>query len=229
MSLLIRVFFSPVEAYEEMKGKNVLLPGLVLIILVTGIMTYIQAPVLAQDQLRMIRENPELAARVPVEHLDAITDMTVGKKLATAVSQPVTLVIGLLFYSLILLVIGRTAGFDLTYRTALSMVLISAMIHPALAVIVKTPLILARETAVGVSMSPAVLLTDVRPTSVTYQILERFDIFLLWSLAVLIVGIPVVTGAPRRKAAVIGVLLWLASGIIVILMFAVSMKLSGMS
>lgn len=229
MSSLIQVFFSPVEAYRNIGTRSILLPAIILILLVIGIMTYLQSPVLARDQVQMIKNNPELAARVPTEHLQAMTEMTFVRKIITSVTQSLTILIGLVVYSLILLVMSRVSGCDMTYRTALSIVLLSAMIHPVLATVVKTPLILSRGTALGVSMSPALLLPDLDPISLTFQILERFDIFLLWSLVVLVTGITVVSGVSRNRAAVIGILLWLVSGLLVILMFTVSMSLSGMS
>jgi hypothetical protein len=229
MNWVLQVFTNPTLAYEAVKEKTPILVPVVLIVVVLGGIGLLLQPVIARDNAEIVSQNPRLSEMLTEEQMESIRNPSAGRMAMGVVMQPVVSLIGLSLYSLLLLIAANIAGCELNYKTIFSAVLAASLIDPVLSSLVKTPLILAKGTSLGVSTSLALLAPDAPLTSVTYQVLGVFDLFELWALVVLITGFSVIAHIKKSKAASIVIAVWIVWSAAVILISVVSSKLTGIS
>lgn len=229
MNWVLQVFMNPTLAYRTVRERAPVFLPVILIFLVLGGTGILLGPILARDNAEMISQNPKLAEMLTEEQMENIRSPSGASRVIGIVSSPILSLIGLALYSLLLLIAANVSGCEVRYRMAFSAILAAALIDPVLASLVKAPLILAKGSSLGVSTSLSLLATDAPITSVKYMVLEVFDLFGLWSLAVLVAGFAVVAKIGQRKAALIVVAVWIVKSAAVILMSVVSTRLSGMA
>jgi hypothetical protein len=106
-------------------------------------------------------------------------------------------------------------GGDTTFKKVLSIYCWSGLIM-ALASIVKTPLIVIKES-MNVSLSPAMLLSGEALGTWYYSLLSKLDFFTIWFLIVFAIGFSVIYRFSRAKAfTAIGITwgIWVAISVI---------------
>jgi hypothetical protein len=98
-------------------------------------------------------------------------------------------------------------GGDSSYRSILSVYSYSALVTiPAL--IVKLPLIMMKET-VNVQTSLALLLSPDAKDSFLYKVFSSFDIFTVWQVILVSMGLGVMYRHSTKKALTAVVILWM--------------------
>ncbi|MFQ6103506.1 MAG: YIP1 family protein [Candidatus Glassbacteria bacterium] len=229
MNYLVSVFFSPSEAYRQIKEREIILLPIILILLVLGGTSLLLHPISARDNAQLVSQNPRLSEMLTEEQIESIRNPSTSRMVIGSVMHPVSSIVGCLIYALLLMIIANAAGCDLSYKKVFSAILLSSLISPVLSTLFKTPVIMAKGTALGVSTSLSLLSPDSPFTSITFQILEVFDLFSIWALVVLIAGISVLAGIGKQKAAGIVVTAWIIKNAGLILFSMISLKLSGVS
>lgn len=95
------------------------------------------------------------------------------------------------------------------YKQALAVFSYSLLI-PALGSLVKLPMMLARKT-LYVETGPTLFFRGLEPSDTLYKFLSGLEVFTLWQLAVLTIGLAVGYRISRGKAGTIVVALWVAA------------------
>jgi hypothetical protein len=222
MKYLLDVFFSPSQAFKSVKEREVILLPIIIVLLVVGGASFIISPIAGQDKAQLMSQNPELSEQIGEEQLELIRNPTAAQIVVfTMIGLAVILIVFLLNAFLIMLLLNITGG-DIKYKTAFSAVLTAALIDPVLSTLFKTPVILAKGTSLGVSASLALLMPDLPITSTTYMMLAAFDLFSIWALIVLIIGISVLADIKSSKSAFICGTVWVILNAIFILLSSIS-------
>ena len=117
---------------------------------------------------------------------------------------------------------------DTTFKKIFSAVAWSSLIG-LVGTILKTLLILSRGSTQGVATSLAILLPTPglgQSKSVTYRLLERFDLFTVWTLFLWIIALAVLNRFSAKKSAILIGSLW---AVYIVLIVALGDLFSGMT
>lgn len=188
---VIGVFMSPSETFEDIARKPTILAPLLLIFLVQGAVTYIQAPAAGEDAATFT-ESSSFLQRLPVEQREQIIEQqlnpSTGRRVGSAVAAPVVVFVLLVISTLIFWGIGNLLGGEPTFKKTLSMLLFAGLIGIVAGQLLKLPLIISKNSVAGVTFSPALLMPDLAFTSSKYRLLAIFDLFALWGTVVIGIG-----------------------------------------
>ncbi|MCJ7587321.1 MAG: YIP1 family protein [Candidatus Aminicenantes bacterium] len=223
MSRIQGVFFSPQPTFKDLSERPVWKDVLIIVFILFGIFSYLIAPAANKDGLSTMKDNVKLQERMGKERFDRmIADMenvTPGKQaFRSFLLGPVTLLIGILFSSLILLVFGRLVSTEGRYKQVLSAVVHANLIDKLLGNGIRLILILMRKSVFQTSTSLALLAPKLPITSPTYIILGQFDFFQIWMFGVLGYGLSVIFKIPVKKALFISYGFWLLKAVLYVAM-----------
>jgi hypothetical protein len=207
LSNLIGVFTSPRETFEALREKPSWLIPFLLICVVSFGSFYLTRDILVETQIERIRNNPA----IPDEQQELIIERiegSVGSSVRQLVIIPISIAVMLLIVSAVLtfgasVMLGGTAKF----KQVFSLYTWSSLIG-VLAAIIKTPLILATGS-MAVATSLAVFMPPDSYTTFLYNFLAKFDVFSIWQVIVVSIGISVVYRFTMRRSLILVGSLWL--------------------
>jgi len=205
---MIRVFFAPSETYEAVSLRHSWLDWFVPVVLVIAlslVALQITMPVIMETQKEVLQERLK---DMPEEQRQQTMDMmqkTGG--IASMVTVPVLGFILLFIIAGILLLIARFGlGGEVSYGQMLAVWGYSSLIG-IIAIIVRTPLMLAKETAM-VHTGLGMLVPDEMMKTFLGRVLAGVDLFTFWQICVASVGLAVLTRNTTSKALVFLLILW---------------------
>jgi hypothetical protein len=205
-SKVINIFFEPKKVFESLKIKPTwLIPFLIAALIGIGFFYYTY-PLMMKQQVEKIRENE----KIPDEQKQMIIEKMTERNHPPLWQLPFAPV-GALFVFAILsavlfFVFNVLLGGDSTFRLVFSVYAYSSLIAiPSM--IVKFPLIMIKKD-IGVQTSLALLLSADSKDTFLYRILSGFDIFTLWQVILLSVGMGVLYKYTTKKAFTVVFVLW---------------------
>lgn len=202
---LIKVVYSPREVFTYLSEKpDWLVPFIILLVVSFVAVFLIYEPIIRPEQVRRIEENPNISPEQREQIMESFGGSR-GKAFVLA-GGLIWVVIGLFATSGILYGVFTLMGGEGRFKKVLSVCSYSLMIQ-VLSDIVKIPLILGKGS--GEVYTSAVLLAPGLSSEVPlFRLLNNFDVFTLWRLWVMIIGMAVMYKFSPKKAAA-GVLpLW---------------------
>ncbi|MDH4196814.1 MAG: YIP1 family protein, partial [Candidatus Aminicenantes bacterium] len=118
---LTGVFANPRPTFQDIAAKPAWTVALIVLILLAVVTTYLITPIAQKDQLQMMKDNVKLKDRLGEERFNRMIQSMenpspVRQAIQTFVVGPLFLVIGLLFQSVILLVMGRFVSTQGSYN-----------------------------------------------------------------------------------------------------------------
>jgi len=201
------IFLSPRETYESIDRKPDWVMPLLVLVLITVAFTFITMPISMPEQMAKQREKLEEKGQ-SAEEIDAA--MAMGEKFGKIIG-PIGAAIGtgliLVLMSAIFLFIGNfILGGQTTFLKMFSVYLYTSLIG-ILAMLVKLPLILSKNTT-DVSFSLAMLLPADAAKSFLYYILKSIELFSIWHFALLAIAFSVLYKFSMKKSAWVMVVLF---------------------
>lgn len=207
---IVGIFTSPGQTFVSIDHKpSWIVPfvitvviGLVFIFLTTDI---IISDTLAQQEEKMIEQGVESAQ---IDQALGMTEKFMGFLLpAFAIVGPLVFwaVIAGVFMFVGNVILGGTSSFKKVY----SVTAWSWLIH-VLGSLILLPLVLTKET-IMISFSPTAMMSDEGRMTFMYQFLSKFDLFNIWFVAVLAIGLAVIYKMKTQKmatAAFVVFLIW---------------------
>lgn len=210
------VLFSPGETFAEIARRpDVIAPLLVLVIcgyIATAVMLprIDYAAVSAAQAEQMHKQNPNMSEE----------QLAQAQRIGGAVTKVIFWIIPLLlvgWYALVALVLHfvfRLFGGEGTYKQAFSVTLYAWM--PLLLLSIITIVVVLAQGTFDL-MSPETIvksnlafLVDMKEQPVLFKLLAAFDVFTIWTIALLSIGFAAVAKVSKAKAAAIVVSLWAA-------------------
>jgi len=196
---LVGVFTSPSSVFEELKERPKWLVALLVVALCIGALN---AGLLFSDKGEAILRGQieEAAAGLTPEQMDQ--QVAISRYIA-----PVAAVIAIPIFTLILagllyLIFNTVMGGEGTFKQTLSVQAHSGLIG-ILGGLVQTSIHYIKGEQVSSPTSLSAFLPFLEDTSFIYKLLQGFDLFLLWQLFVLAIGMGIVHKAGLKKSATV--------------------------
>ncbi len=198
LSRIINVFFAPSVTFKAVKQRpSWLVPALIYVVISLGIMLVLR-PVIQKEQVREI-ESRMMDRGMSQQQIDQTIEQS--QSVTKYFIYPATVVgpfIVFVITAAIWLFVSKTIlGSQVTFKQMLGVVVYRSFI-PLLGSLIKLPIMLSRET-VKIHFSPATFMSDSMSESFIYQFLSKLDLFNVWSIAVLCIGIAVVSEKDIKK------------------------------
>lgn len=216
---LVEVFRSPGKLGTALAERPQWRAPCLIAVLVAGIAGYLITPIASRESAEHFSDSRWAQNMTEEQREEAVERM---KNPSTAVimlqgvaGSALTVLVGqILLFSAVAHGLAKAMGGRGTFKAVMALVSHGRLIYPVLGTIVALPMMLARDTVFGITLSPAALFPDMDPTSVPFAILSIFDMFGIWFLVAVIVGLERIHAIPRGRAAICAGLPWLAGGLI---------------
>ncbi len=207
------IIANPRIAFESLDKRPTWLMPMVILVAITVATTYYMFPVIIEKQLETFRSNPDISA----EQLQLIENqlsenIDTQMYLALAAQIIMTPLVFYILLSFIFYFVGSVIlGGDATFKKVLAIFSWSTCIL-IISTFISFPLAIAKGT-IGVSLSPALLLSNELIGTTVHTLLSKFDFFMIWFLAVFAFGFSVIYRFSIAKSYIaIGILwgIWIA-------------------
>lgn len=218
-----RIFTEPSKTFTVLSKKpSWFVP--VAIVLVVGIISgFITYPLQIQLQINAIQEMDRFSAEQKQEIIDRVEEQAnrPGPRILRSVIQPVLLIFFMVFGAAVFLWFGGNLlfGGDVSFKKVLSVysysTLVGVMGIPA--TIVKVPLMMVKKSML-VQTSLAAVLPSADLKSILFHSLSRFDVFEIWQIAVVSIGIAIICNFSMKKSAGLVIGLWVVWSIIAVVL-----------
>lgn len=206
------VFARPSELMAAVKERPRWVPAGLIVMAVMALFTAAVLHISGPEQMEMMRET-RIGRMMPEEawqqQFNRSLDPGPVDRLRSGLSAAAGVWVAVFISGLVFLLFGKLAGGTGTFKQVMGVVYWSALISTGLALLVRLPIVLARDSLLEVSTGLAAFLPDPDPLSPTFQLLQYLDLFAIWGLVVAIIGFAQIHGFPRNKAATVTILPWL--------------------
>ena len=195
------IVVNPSAAMEAVRERPRVLVAALAIIILLGIFSAATVHITGPEQVDMMRDTRfgEMMEPEQIEEMyDGYLNMTTKDLLMAAVPAGIGTAATVFVMGLVLLLIGKLAGGFWSN--------VVAMGYGAL---VKWPLVIAKETMMGITLGPAVLVADRGYLDPLFGFLSLFDIFTVWGVVLIVIGFEKIHGFARNKAIAVVVATWL--------------------
>ena len=200
----IGVYFSPAETFASIDKKPDWFLPLLVLALISVVSVLLIAPELQNQQVQMAIDR----GMSEDEAYDSIGASSAFMKYLLPVFSVVgvfilTFILAGIFYVLFNFMMGG----DSTYKKVLSVYCYIGLAVGSVGTIVMTPLIKLKGS-MDVQTSFAAFLSSDMKDQFLYKLLAKFDIFTIWQVVLLIIGLGVIYKYSRGKAATGVLVLW---------------------
>jgi hypothetical protein len=206
-SKVVSIFFEPKKVFESLKIKPTWLVPFIIVILLGMVYYYYAYPIIMSEQVAKIQANE----KIPEEQKQAIIEKMGGGEHPPVWQLGITPIGGLIYLviasAVLFFVFNVLLGGDSTFRKVFSVYCYSALVGIP-ATIVKLPLTLVKKST-DVQTSLAILLSPDAKGSFLYNILSSFDIFVIWQVILISIGLAVVYKFTPKKSYTTVFVLWI--------------------
>ena len=211
-SRIIGVLFSPIQTFEEIARKpDFIVP--IIVIVIVGLAAAI-ATVPRIDFEAQARQQIESQNLSPAQAEQAMKVMKVALSVTKGAQYvaPV-IIIGFLAVVALLYWLGsKMLGGVATYSHVFSVALYGFM-PQVIKMLIKIPIVLTKhgltqQTAETVVRSSPAFLVDFKDNPMLWAFLQRFDVFLLWSLVLMVIGLAAASRMSKAKSAAVVFVVW---------------------
>jgi len=218
------IFFEPKKVFTFLNSKPSWFFAFLLILLIGVVIAEITLPQNLLLQKEIVSQSPRIASTPEV--LDKMTEITTGKRISTVISETLKVIIGLiLLTSFVYFLCNIILGGDSSYKRVLSIVTYTSFV-PTLGAILKTPLIIAKNSA-DIQTSLALLMPEGDFTKIRYMLLGALEIFSIWQIILIALGITVLYKFSTTKAFIATLIGWAILVFIGIGLGVLGMSVSG--
>lgn len=229
-SRLLAVFFNPKDTFKALAEKPIWADMLVLLLILVTVYAVLIAPYIPQDQIKRLESDTEARERMGEEaynqRLEFWKDPPPFVSITGIVMQPVSVLIGFLLQSLILLGMGRLVSTAGKYIQIFSCFVYANAIHLILGNALRAFLIISRESVFQTTTSAALFFPTLEVMSPAYIALAQVDFFQLWVFGVLGFALAEIFKIELKKALYLSYGFWLIRSLFYIVTGLVSMRLA---
>lgn len=223
------IVFNPQQTFPALSDKPLWKDALVLLLMAWILFGYITGPYSRQDNVKFMESNVQLRERIGEERfnqaLENLRNPSLSSKILRGfVLSPLSLLIGLLLSSLVLLVMGRLTSTEGKFIHVFSAYIHANFIDKILGNAVRLVLILMRKSYLQTTTSLALFFPHLEITSPAYIILSQVDFFQLWMFGILGYGLSAIFKVPLKKALILSYAFWLLKSLLYISIGLVSMQ-----
>jgi hypothetical protein len=198
---IVQVFYEPTRLFEKLKeNPRILVPWLVFFVLMCGFFLLV-GDLITSTQMEIMQSRIERQGQMSMQQMPSYEQM----KWSTVVGGPIVMMLGPLLASLLALFFGNIvmAG-RATLKQILSVTLYGEIIYGVGALVV-APMMLAKDS-LKVSLSLAAFFRDMTIDNPWYTLLSKFNVFYIWELVAIGIGLSIIYGFARNKGYLLAVL-----------------------
>jgi hypothetical protein len=215
------IFFNPKSILKAISEKPIWIDALIIILIAWALFNYLTAPYLQKDTLQLLQSSTKIQERMGADRFNQMIERTKNPSrarvlLSNFLQKPVTLVIGLLISSLIILGLSRMFSTQGNYKQVFAALLHANFIDKILGNALRLVLVLTRKSFMQTTTSLALFFPKLEVTSPTFIILGQVDFFQLWLFGVLGYGLSYVFKIGLKKALILAYGFWLLKSLIYI-------------
>jgi hypothetical protein len=214
---LTGVFSDPRRTLAALAEKPVWVDVLILLLVATIAYSFLTAPYQQSDSLQIMKDNAaSLKQRYGETQYNKMIEppSEMRRMIQAFVYVPITFVLGFLFKSLILLIMGRFVSTEGTFKQVASAYAHASVVDDLLGNGVRLALALAMKSVMKVSTSLAVLFPKMEITSAAYMALIQVDFFQLWLFGILAFGLAAAFKVSVKKALLISYSFWFIKALV---------------
>jgi hypothetical protein len=226
MEHLLGVFTTPGATLAGVMEKKRWVAAFLLVLAAAAIFTYVTYPVVKVDQARLIRESP-LADKIPADRLDAMDQFTPTQRVVGSLSASLFTALSLLLGAFFVYLFYKLGGVNGLFMQFFSAVSVASLIDGVLGGLVRTTLVLAKKS-MFVSTGLAAFVPGLTVQSLWFVILSQFDLFAIWYLVVLALGLAAFAKISLQKSLTYVGYYFVFKLVITTLFSFLSMRMMGM-
>ena len=222
-SKIINLFFEPKKVFESLKIKPTwLVPFIIVAMLGIGSF-YFTYPLMMKQQVEKIRENEKIPDEQKQMIIEKMTEQNHPPLWQLPFAPVGVIVVFAIVSAVLFFVFNVLLGGDSTFRRVFSVFCYSSLIGiPSM--VVKFPLTMMKQD-LNVQTSLALLLSADSKDTFLYRVLSGFDIFTLWQVILISIGMGVLYSYTTKKAFTVVFVLWV---LLILGMSGLSSLLGGM-
>lgn len=222
-------FFSPQNTFKAISEKPVWVDALIILLIASALFSYIIAPYAQKDTLKAFENNVKLKERLGEQRFNQMiermrTPSKTGILVRSLLLSPVSLLLGLLLSSLIILVLGRISSTEGKYIQVFSAFLHANFIDKILGSALRLFLILSRQSVMQTTTSLAIFFPQLEVTSPTFVILSQFDFFQLWMFGIFGFALAHIFKTDVKKAMILSYVFWLLKSLLYVALGMLSLR-----
>jgi hypothetical protein len=223
------IFFGPKPVFQALAEKPVWVDALVVLLIIMAVFACFVLPYSQNDQAQMFRDNVKLKERLGETRFNEMmakldTPPTTAGYIRSVVLGPGMFLIGALFSSLILLMLGRFLSSQGRYIQVLAVVLHANFVDKLLGNGVRTFLIATRKSVMQTSTSLALIFPKMEVATPAYVVLSQVDFFQLWMFGLIGLGLSAIFKVDVKKALIVSYGFWLLKSALYIGMGMLGLK-----
>ena len=191
---ILRVFYAPSETFEAVAEQRSVADWLVPTIVVAMVVffsTYVTSPIYMAETMEQMQQTP-------TEQSDAMEGTADAILISTLIAAPVMTFVMLFIGAAIYLLVSKLLGGLLGYSQCLAIVAYTSLIAIPQHV-VKTPLVLAKET-MNVQIGLGMFLSEEARKSFGGALLSSIDPFIVWMVVIAGLGLSILGQIERSRA-----------------------------
>lgn len=207
------IFFNPKQTLKAISEKPAWVDALIVLFIAFALFSFVVAPYAQKDNLQMLKNSVKLQERMGEERFNEMIERTENPSRSSIILRnfllnPAALIIGFLFWSFIILVMGRLTSTEGNYKQILSAILHANFIDKILGNALRLILILTRKSVMQTTTSLALFFPKLEVTSPAFIILSQVDFFQLWLFGVLGYGLSFIFKIEIKKALILSYSFW---------------------
>jgi hypothetical protein len=230
-SRLIGVFFNPRDTFEALSKKPVWVDVLIFLLILATVYAALISPYVAQDRLKLIENDVNLKEKIGEEAYNQRLEfwrnppqfmITLG-----ILMQLITLPIGFMIQSLIILGLGRLTSVEGKYIQVFSAFIHANCINLILGNAVRLFLIITRKSLLQTTTSMALLFPKLEVMSPPYVFLTQIDFFQLWLFGIFGYALSAIFKIEIKKGLFLSYGFWFVRSLFYVALGLLNLRLAG--
>jgi hypothetical protein len=230
-SRLFGVFFNPKDTLKALSERPIWADMLILLLVLVTVYATLIAPYIPKDQIKLlesdVKAREQMGEDAYHQQLELWKNPPPFMAIAGIIMQPVSLLIGLLIQSLIILGMGRLISTEGKYIQIFSSFVHANVINLVLGNALRAFLITSRESVFQTTTSLALFFPRLETMSPGYVVLTQVDFFQLWVFGILGFALSEIFKIELKKALILSYSFWFIRGLFYIAIGLLDMKFSG--
>ena len=208
----IFILTNPGVAMDQVRDNPRWTAAALVIVACVAIYSGVTLHITGPEQVELLQETRfgEMMEAEQIEEMYAQFDnITMKTRILSGMQAGFATLISVLISTLVYLLFSRLSGGQGSFKQLLGVVMWASVVGLGVHSLAKIPLVLMKGSSMDVSLGLGVLAASRGPLDAVYQFLSMFDVFSLWALALVVLGLERIHGFNRNKATMVGVSGWL--------------------
>ena len=228
-SRLLGIFFNPKDTFKALSEKPKWADMLIVLLILVSVYAVLIAPYIPQDQIKRLERDAEAREKMGEDayqrQLELWKNPPPIMAIAGIIMQPVSVLIGFLIQSLIILGMGRLTSTEGKYIQIFSAFIHANAINLVLGNALRAFLISSRESVFQTTTSLALFFPRLETMSPAYVVLTQVDFFQLWVFGILGLALSEIFKIELKKGLILSFSFWFIRSLFYIAIGLLGMKL----